>query len=636
MIKLAKVMNLSLAGPVVERNISFFRPRPWKGRLLLRFSRIAAGCLLLSVCVGCDQQDSSPSSSIEQAKPHPALWLDDQSASYTFALTSSTSLGGLPSSGAVEVVGKVRISSQAGSDGVMTLNFRPSDLSLTRPSDADKEAVKGLLEDLEQPFGVELKQGALVAYLEPEGSALLAFGLRRQLAVLAQRAQPGKPGAEEWTGLEWDASGQAQVSYKMDPTKPGTSLWKKTGYKKTLANQASHAALQEQSWEPEVIKSEGFISTDNLGVVAIERSESLRTEMTPGQYLQSSYVAKLKRLESSKAPQPPAPEDVIRRTAGSPLPPMDTSVLDAIRFAGKTWDEVLASLPSEKSGSKASFSARQAAFNGFVGLFRTDEENIKKAQVLIDARDPRSSTLLRALASASTESSLKVLSGISLNKARPAAERASAAATFLRAEVPPPSAVKTLEKFVDDPLLKETGLLGLGTFGRLWRKAGQTEAAEKAALRLAAELKRAKSPEEQERCLFAIANSGDARFFERAVELQSSSDPKVREAAIQAIRLMKEDRVEGTLTALLQGTQKPAEQVSILAALAQRKRVSEATVKLVESSTDAKLDAEVRRQAVLTLGAWRAKWPRVLDVLKRLATSDTDARVREAAQLKSL
>lgn len=594
---------------------------------------LASSLFLFST--GCEEE-KAPATIVH--KPHTPLWHADKSSSFTLALSSSTSLGAIPDMGKVALSGKVDISVTSAAPGALMLYLRPSEISLDKPKGADPQAVSALKEDLERPFGVELKEGSLAAYLEPEESSLLAFGMRRQLAVLVQRAEPEKAGDKEWKGHEWDASGRALIQYSLDPKQPGHFGWKKERYDEVLAHKATHAKLQDQTWTPRIVFSQGSILVDDAGLVSVTRKEELQTELTKEQFLRSTYEATLRRLEGAPGATVPKPDALVRRLATEPPPRMQTDALDAIRYAGRAWEEVLSSLPKddEAGASKQNFGQNQAAYHALVGLLRTDEKNVELAQNLIEKKDQRAGTLLRALASASTPQALSVLTKMSLDSDRYVPERQLAAANLLRAEQPPAELVTTLERFLRDAHLREHGLLGLGTFSRLWRKAGATETADQASSLLEVELSREKKADGQRACLLAIANSGDARLFDAVIPFQSSANDEVREAAIQAIRLMKDDRVEPTLTDLLSKTKSAGETTALLAALEQRHTVTEKTVELVESKTAPELDAGVRRQAAVTLGVWRKKWPRVVPVLERMAKSDPDARVREAAQLRTM
>lgn len=597
-------------------------------------------CILSVSALGCDDEVMKKAPHATVAPPVPAPWHAGRGAEYAFSVLSMTQMGKMPANGAVEVKGKVALVAEALRGGGVRLHFRPSEIELVQPKNVNESIVEDLRADLGRGFAVDLRGGVAEAYLEPEESSLMAFGVRRQLAALAQRVDPKSASATSWKGDEWDTSGLAQVEYAATPAKKGTYRWTKKGYSRVLATRGAESALQEQTWKPEVPASEGTIEIDASGVVAIERKEILKTELMPEQFLRSDYEAKLRRLTDWHNAKPPSVEELERRKVDAPPPKMDTSSLDAIRFSGRSWEEVLATLAEDKNSkgqtSKAEFSARQSAYHALVGLLRSNPENVEKAKKLIDEKDPRSSTLMRTLAAASTASTLGVLADMSLDASRPIAERQGAAAMLLRAENPPPEIIETLVQYLGTPEMKEHGLLGLGTFSRRWRASSHEEVANRAAELIASELKKAKTSEEKERALLAVANSGDVSLFEPAAAFQGAEDPGVRGAAIQAVRLMKDNRVEPLLASRLKAAESPSEVETILSALEQRKRVEESTVALVEAKTKPEADAVVRRQAAITLGKWRAQWPRIVPVLEQLAKLDPDARVREAAQIGTM
>ncbi len=144
------------------------------------------------------------------------------------------------------------------------------------------------------------------------------------------------------------------------------------------------------------------------------------------------------------------------------------------------------------------------------------------------------------------------------------------------------------------------------------------------------ELEAAKAPRVRALVLLAIANSGASKLYELALAQQSSNTPDVRHAAIQAIRLMEDVRVEPRLTELLAAADESDIQ-STLQALGRRETTTQALVTRVQAVARTHPAPMVRREAVLTLVKWREKWPAVELVIKECAEKDTDRRVREAA-----
>lgn len=610
----------------------------WRRHSWLSTPLLVAALLLSAspTLVGCREaaDEAHPS---KPAAPHP-LWPSGSKNVYTFRITAGTSLGAIPSSGTVEVIGKLTTHVEAPRPNAITLRFVPSAIELVRPKGAASDAVARIVDELDEPFGAELEHGVLTAYLEPEGSSLLAFGLRRQLAAVVQRAEPSEVTLQAWPGEEWDASGRAQVQYTRDATNRELLHWKKTGYALVLATRGAQSKLGEQSWTPRIVESTGSVRVDDRGVVSIERKEALEAELTRGQALRSEYEVQLQRLSGVEPSAFPV-VNLVRREVAAPPPSMPTDSLDQLRFAGRSWDEVLASVPhdgDDVSGAQRGFAERQAAFHALVGLFRSDPTRVASAKELIRKGDDRSDTLLRTLAAASTPASTAALAELASDASWSLANRQRAAAALLRAESPPPALLGALEKFLRVPELREHGLLGLGTFARRWRLAKETTTAERASQVLGAELRTSKTDKERATCLLAIANSGDAALFEQVLPYQKSQVDSVRVSAIAAIRLMKDERVEPTLRAFLIDEKRPGDLAAILASLEQRKPVAEETVRLVEARTSAETDPGVRRQAVLALANWRTQYPRLVDVLATLAASDPDARVREAAQLHAM
>lgn len=603
-------------------------------RLLLPCSLLLSFPLLSA----CSRSDST--SAQEEQHTLPALWLPEQRASYAFSLRSLTSLAAFPESGEMKIEGILDVQVPRSSAETQVLELRIREARLLTPEPTQSASVTELLEELEQAFAIELQHEVLSAYLEPEHSTLLTFGLRRQLASVLQRARPStslSASQSSWSGEEWDTTGRFQVAYESQGAKRSVFTWKKLKYLEVLARTQAHPVLQEQPWTPQIISSQGKLTVGKSGLESVEREEVLETELTPDQKLRSQYQLRLSRLDSeATSPSWKLPATLVRRDVQAPPPHLQTDALDQLRVGGKTLEEVLQTLGSDTADSplpeEVDFRTRQAAFHALVGLFRTQADSLPQAEALIEQSNPHTPLLFHALAAASTTASLTTLSQAALNPQLSEKVRQTAAAHLLRAESPPTEALPLLQKFLREPLLQEHGLLGLGTFSRLWKQNGQNEASQQANELIEQQLAQASTKAQKRACLLAIANTGDAGFYEQALALQEEQDPQVREAAILAVRLMRDSRVEPRLVELLKTHSTLNEAITILSSLAHRTTVQEATVQLVKQHTQAEKDAAERREATMTLAAWQKQWPQIRETLSHLAEQDPDARVREAAQ----
>jgi hypothetical protein len=602
----------------------------------MRLADVSAATVGVVLCLGCSQKQKEEHQ-IDTAAFRPA-WMAPSTAASSFALSTETTLGELAAPAAISVRGHVRIDVRTVDDAVQLL-LEPWGVALVEPKGAEVAAAKTLTDEFERPFGVELTEGAISAYLDTIEISPLAFGLRRQLVAGLQLHRPRGVAGNSWLGREWDATGAASTRYRMNSDQPGIVLWEKIEYLQTISQSTIEGALDVTQWKPKVVQSSGTIRFDAAGLVSVMREEALRADLTPESALKTASRIRVERLRTLAEPagtqQNRWMRELRRRASGEPPPPIQSDALDMLRVAGRSLDEVLKSLEALPAGvahEEAAFRKRQGDFQALVGLVRIDPKNVEGALNAVRAGSPASETILKALGAASSKAASARLADLALDGTMSSSVRRMAAASLLRAEGPDSGLFEVLEKFLGDRLLAEMGLLGFGTFARRWGKQGNQEVAQQAVALLGKELEKAASPTRRAMVLLAIANSGAAELFDAVVPHQAAEETPVREAAIQAIRLMPHPGVERRLVELLDRAESRFETVAVLTALSKRTAVSESTARRVQNLTAPTEAPEVRREAVLTLLAWSKQWPDLQDVLRSLAESDEDPRVREVAK----
>lgn len=494
-----------------------------------------------------------------------------------------------------------------------------------------------LLDELSAPFGLEFSGSDLVAYYEPAGVTAQTAGYRRQLAALFQL-----PSSSGGNVGEWDATGLARVAYEKKDA-AGVFSWKKTDYERVvLALTRRDDTISTERLRPNIKEGRGTLRLDAVGLVELERHEAIELPLTDGRQLRTEVDVRLKRQRQGELTRASAEElglfePAHRVAVGVPVK-IGEQNWDEVMVGGRTFLQVIEGLEklakdSHTDGEKVE--ERAALFRALVGLFRLQAQTVDLAAQLVRKNSALSETLVDALGIASTNASLKTLGELALDEKVPEKLRLRSGTAFVRAPKPTPLALDLCEKMMQKPALREHGLLGTGTFTRLLRASGDVQTAERGVATLRRALEQAKRSGDRVVVLLAISNSAESAFYEAVLPYQDDPDARVREAAIQAIRLMPDARVEPRLASLLE-RKDTADVKAALQAFGRREVENRANVSTVLSLAAKHEQGPVRREAVLTLVKWRERWPEVEGTIRDRHDHDPDERVRQAAYVKTL
>lgn len=498
------------------------------------------------------------------------------------------------------------------------------------------EGAKDLQAELAVPFGLEFESGQLVAYFDGPGQGYVTVGFRQQIAAALQL--PEESAATTFQEEEWDATGLAKVEYKRDATNEHRWDWKKLSYEKVVVSKSSVAqGIETEDVRPQIDKSTGSLEVDASGLLKLKRHEELRVPAAAQKDIRVQTNLSVERSkaapELSKVPWDETFDGKRRRTVGTPVAPTQRSNYDEVLAGGRKFPDVVQDLKKLQAKESAPVNERSTLFQALIGIFRLEPETVVQAQKLIVAQDPVSDVLLDALAMASSKESIHALGELAFDKDLSKARQARAAVSLIRAPRPNEECLQLAERMIVSPTLNEHGLLGLGTFIRLWRKGGENALAARGISTLRRSLTEArKSARASERImpLLAIANSGDVSFYELVLPDQDNADKAVREASIQAVRLMEDPRIEPRLVELA-GRKSKHDVRAALHALGRRTIAFKTTVDMVEKIALSDENADVRRAAVLSLIGWLDRWPSVKTTISTVAEKDSDQKVRVAA-----
>lgn len=563
----------------------------------------------------------------------PLKWADGEDHFYAVSLSTETSNGASPVPVQLTLKGRLELRFvQAGADRQLVATLNEVEL-LDRSGKRYDEA--GVLEaELELPFGAIFKGGLVKEYRTPNEATINSMGFRRQVLAALQLQED----ADASRMTEWDATGLAKISYTKGSSHKEWA-WKKLGYEKVIVTRTGAAADERQQVEPEVRRAEGRLILDERGIAEVVREEATRVKVADNAYFSTQTKLTLKRQAVAPAgPGLPRWNDLIPETTGVPAghgaPIRSSALVEQVKRGDLELEDILKILEStNKSEDRSASEVKQqaAAFRALVAMIRTDDRARKVVLDLVEKGGPATPILLDALGSSSSPFGMTVLSQLALSQQLEKERRQHAAMALLRAQWPNQEALNTVIALAKEPTFREFGLLGMGSFARRFREAGERGLNEAAVNALEAELKlelSKKSP--QPYALLAVANSGESRFFEMVEPFRTHPKREVADAAYQALRLMKDPRVEPLLAEGLE-SESASDLRAALQAFRPRRTENKAIVGRVSELALEHKEALVRREAVLVIKKWKSDYPELEGTLEKVRKTDNDQRVLRAA-----
>jgi hypothetical protein len=581
--------------------------------------------------VGCKDKAEKPQEVVKQTVP--LSWAVGEDHFYDVTLSTKTSNGASPVPVELTLKGRLELRfDQAGAERQFVGALKDVQL-LDRSGRAYDEA--GLLSaELELPFGAVLEAGLIKEYRTPNEGTINSMGFHRQI-LAALQLQEGPDAA----GLtEWDATGLAKVAYEKGASDKEWS-WKKLGYEKITVTRTGAAADERQQVQPEIQRAEGRLLLDERGIAEVVRDEATRVKVADNAYFSTQTKLTLKRVAVAPAGRGLLPwKQLVDETTGVPAgqgaPIKSAALVEQVKRGDLELEDVLKILQEVKAKedrSAGDIRQQASAFRALVAMIRTDDKARKVVLDLVEEGGPSSPVLLDALGSSSSPFGITVLSQLAVNKKVDSEKRSQAAMALLRVQWPNQEALDAVTALTKEAAFREAGMLGLGSFARRFREAGERGLNEAAVVRLEAELKvelKKKSPPPY--ALLAVANSAESRFFDLVKPFQEHPKREVRDAAFQALRLMKDERVEPLLAEALK-SESASDLRAALQAFRPRKTENKAIVKRVVELALEHKEPLVRREAVLVIKKWQPDYPELEATLEQVRATDKDKRVlREA------
>jgi len=512
-----------------------------------------------------------------------------------------------------------------------TWALRLVDVALTDHSGRPLQGAEELGRELQQPFACVIEDGLVRAYYDPPGVTRQSAGYRGQLGALFQMARASSASPPETP--EWDATGLASVTFRA--LDGGKYRYQKLRYDKLVLSRTGDGRdIDASGVTPRVTSSSGELRVDAAGLVELRRHEALSVRLKGTRSLDSTVDVKL--LRASEAPAEFSIEDLLsperRREPGVAPSGKQAALFDEMLAAGKSFADLEAALRAAPAvGLPGSASERAPLLRALASLLRVNRDALTAASRAALLANTSDDFVLEALAMASTAESLAVLERMATGKTRPPLpepRRLKAASAAIRAPHPGAAGFRLAEALFQTKGLEQHALLGLGTFIRHFREDGDEELAKKGCAILRARLGDARTPARIKDTLLAVANSGDESLLTVVEPFLLSEDESVRDAALQATRLMPSPRIEVLIVPFLAGP--PSDVRSALHALARRASLQPTTLNAAYGLARDHKDPSVRREAVLMLASFRMEHAKVSAQLQELRQNETEKSVLEA------
>jgi hypothetical protein len=609
----------------------------WLSGSVSRFSIIAL--YLVGTAMGCVEKPVRPEPNVAPAAV--LEWEPGERYAYRLSMTTRTVLGpedplNLTLEGDLELYARKK--------GAAKRELLPRLLRARLSSGATQPnpELERVARELSEPFVLVLDAGKLAELHLPKDASPLAVGVRRTLAAALQF--PSARPEAAITVSEFDASGEYQAEYRPGST-PSAYSKKKLRYSRMLA--ADHTGAQKVSLGilPRVVASETKFEIDKGVLRTLHQKDELTTELKAGSLeLGGKTELTLSLGEKRSAPLPESFEAVVARSTrvGADQPSATaglTRTLEQARISGMTVQSAIAQLEEaerkrnvkSKEAQKDYLDRNSAPFTALAALIRTEPNGVRDVSAKIRTGSVAKGVLLDALSTAGTDTAQAALMSFVTDKKLDDALRGKAATSLIRTEHPSVATIDALIGLLNDPLLSNHALYGLGTASRRLREAGSVELSRRAFDAVLERLTAAKTGAEKVHVLRGIANSGEVAALPDVRRLLKDPNAGVHAAAIEALRLMQHDSVDALIVEALASSTETTTRSAALNAMQARvpsKVLSSGLSQFVRTTSD----PYARLRAVELAAKWLRTSSELRAALEDRAEHDDRPKIRDVAR----
>lgn len=622
--------------------------------------------LVLAGTFACARQSTSndgsvaPASSLSAAAAPltPALisWKLGTTRQYSIRLTSAVELDGDATSLDVDLKGRIEIIPVAPDSGsprdATVLRVQPLELHLSSHA-GDAAAFTALERELLAGFVVELDAGAVRSVRVVPGTSTFAANLARTVGYeLGQGAKSAQTTAG-WQVPADDVTGHYVALYQEEGA--GHFVKRKLRYDETVLPSPLGSGA-ELKLTPEVLESKASFELASNELERLEDSERLKTQLLgSGQASAQTRITlelsgqraserglthaelRARTVDAAELPSPSA-EHTAQTAALTQAKVGEFTFETAVKALSRLVDgaplllagEAQAETQAARRERERRIAEYDRAFSALCAIVGSQPGAPERAAALIRSDAQHASFVIDALTSASSAEAQASLLRLTDEASLPDDVQSRLLQSAIRIQQPTAATVEKLLGWLQRGDRRLQALYGLGTMARHLRESGNSAQSTRIAETLGRELRASHGSAERVHILRGIANSGEASLLGAVRPLLGDEDESIRGAAVEALRLMQHDEVDGLIATRLDQDQSPV----ALRAAVNAAKLRAPTAPLAAALSRAALgsgDSQTRYRATGLLVEWLPRRPELRAVLVQLAARDENDDVRSLA-----
>ena len=618
--------------------------------------------LVIASTAGCNENRAVPNvdaSAAVAASVTPnllaeSLWRDNQTYVYDVEVSSRAGVAGALPLAQYEMNGNLVVASRKVSGDAVQLAIHVANAHFQTAQTDAQSKYDALAQELLEPYVITLSQGAITEERLAKGSSSFAESIYRYLGGIFQlRAATSHEGLE---ARERDVAGIYYARYNANAA--GTEVVRTKLRYDPITIAGKGPGVGGSKLAANVKDSKATIQLGDASVKSIELAESMESSVANGSAVSSTTKLKL-TLKATSPTVSVVPWDTLMREGVLTQPghmmakSVNPAQFDELRIGNYTFEKALTELsdsakrlskklakdkasqgrprPEDPELQKKELDVDERVFTAMAALLRRDTVNVDRAGQIISKNGVVASHLLDALASAGTPAAQQALVSIIENPKLDKKLRQRSAIALTRVGYATPGTIGAFTKLLHVPGFETAACYGLGTLSRHLRDNGDFGTADSIVDTLLKELKESKGEDWTVVVLRGIANSGNGKAFDAVEPFLKEPNARVREAAVESIRLMQESKVDTVLQSILATETDESVRAAAIDACAMRPM----TPRLLQSVSSAGLTGKstrVRQRAVQVLAMWAPQNPEALSALKSVSAFEQNPNVRREAE----
>ena len=287
--------------------------------------------------------------------------------------------------------------------------------------------------------------------------------------------------------------------------------------------------------------------------------------------------------------------------------------------------------PDEEAARQQSTDERARLFIALAAILREQPDKVPLTVKKIQAGSPAGDVLVQALSSASSPAAQSALVGLVSSKTLDPRLRDRVVLALSRTPKPDARSVDALKTMLKADPFSEQALLGLGSYSRRLRDAGEAVRAEDIGRLLVATLAQSRGPSDRVTVLRAITNSGYSPAKDVVIGYTAAPEEEIRVAAVRALQSMKDGSVDQVIADRMLTDSSSEVQISALNA-AKVRDPSDVLAHAAAGAATSAADPHVRYRAVELIDFWAHSRPDLRATLEDVSVRDPEGRIRDRAK----